>query len=225
MRIAQSRGRYNRAMSSPLSVDVLPLEKKDRGRAGGVLARAFYDTDQWAALFPDQGARQRQLEQMFGGTGKLIDAAGGVAERTPNFEAVAFWLPPGRSVGFWAMLKSGFASARFAVTPPFPNTRRLMASLRQFEVNHKRLMPHPHWYLMALGVDPADQRGGFGSALVRHGLARAESESQPVYVEAETAATAPFYEKLGFEVVEVATIEPIAVPFSFMIRPPERTDT
>jgi ribosomal protein S18 acetylase RimI-like enzyme len=110
---------------------------------------------------------------MFTGTVKLIYAAGGIAERTPGFEAVALWLPPERSVGLWPMVKSGFASARFVVTPPFPNIRRMMATLRQFDKSHKQQMPDPHRYLMALGVDAAHQRGGYESALVLNGIKRA----------------------------------------------------
>lgn len=188
------------------------------------MGRAFYDTEQWAALFPDPGTRRQKLEQMFTGTVKLIYAAGGVAEMTPGFEAIAFWLPPGKSVGFWPMAKSGFASARFAVTPPFPNMRRMTATHRQFEASHKQRMPHPHWYLMALGVDPEHQHKGHGSALVRRGMERASKDNKLIYLETETGANAGFYEKLGFDTLDEITIEAIDMPFSLMIRYPEAAD-
>lgn len=141
---------------------VYSLGQKDRGAAGRVLARAFHDTDQWSAVLPDVSTRQDKLEQMFTGSMKLTSAACGVAERTEGFEAVAIWLPPGRRIGWWPMVKSGFASARFAVTPPFPNIRRLMGMLRQFEQTHEQQLPGPHWYLMALGVDPDHERRAYG---------------------------------------------------------------
>lgn len=120
---------------------------------------------------------------MFSGAVKLTLAARGLAGRTGEFEGVALWLP-GR-VGLWPVVRSGFASARFAVTPPFPNIRRLMAMLRQFAGLHRQRMPGKHWYLPALGVDPKHQRGGHGSALVRRGIQRAAAVGLPMYLATE----------------------------------------
>lgn len=131
-------------------------------------------------------------------------------------------LPPGRNIGLWPVVKSGFASARFAVTPPFPNMRRMMARLRAFDERHKKQMPDPHWYLMALGVDPAHQHKGHGTRLVRRGIQRADKDNRPIYLETETGANASFYEKLGFDVLNEITIEAIDMLFSLMIREPRR---
>ena len=206
------------------SLEVAPVDRKDSARAGAVLGRAFHGTEQWAAALPDPDVRERKLEDMFTGTVKLTFAAGGVAVRSTGFEAVALWLPPGRHVGFWAMVRSGFASARFTVTPPFPNLRRLMGMLRQFEKTHKQQMPNPHWYLMVLGVDPAHQHHGFGSRLVSHGASRADSDQLPIYVETESGDNVDFYEKLGFEVRTEVTIEAYGLPFSLMVRHPATLD-
>lgn len=184
-----------------------------------MLGRAFYDSEQWAAVLPDLSSRQVKLEQMFAGAVKLTLAARGIAERTRGFEAVALWLP-GR-VRFWPVVKSGFASARFAVTPPFPNIRRLTAMLRQFEDIHMQWMPDEHWYLMALGVDPEHQRGGHGSALVRRGIQRADEANLAMYLETETGSNVAFYQSLGFDVLDEITIDAYDLPFTLMIR---RTD-
>lgn len=186
-----------------------------------MLGRAFYDTEQWATLVPDPGVRERKLTQLFTGTVKLTLAAGGIAERTTGFEAVGLWLPPGRSIGLWPFVKSGFASASFAMTPPFPSMRRMMATFREFDESHKQQMPDPHWYLMALGVDPAHQHKGHGSALVHWGIERADRDRSPIYLETETGANATFYEQLGFEVLNEITIEAIDLLFSLMIRQPK----
>jgi ribosomal protein S18 acetylase RimI-like enzyme len=208
-------------MSREPPLVVLPVDREDSGRAGATLSRAFFDTEQWAALFPDPSIRQQKLEQMFAGTVKLTFAAGGVAERTSGFEAIALWLPPGRNLGLWPVVKSGFASVRFAVTPPLPNLRRIMATLREFDESHKQQMPIPHWYLMALGVDPAHQHRGHGSGLVRRGIRRSDCDTLPIYLETETGANASFYERLGFEMLDEIMIEAIDVLFSLMIRWPK----
>lgn len=200
---------------------VLPFDSDDRTAAGAVLGRAFHDTAQWSAVFPDDGVRRRKLPQMFAGTVSLVFAAGGVAERTPGFEGIALWLPPGRSIGFRAMVKSGFASARFAVTPPFPSMRRLTAMVRRFDELHKRQMPGPHWYLMVLGVDPAHHRRGHGSTLVAHGVQRADAAGLPTYVETESGPNVAFYEALGFEVLDEVLIDAYDLPFTLLIHRPE----
>lgn len=199
---------------------VVRVDLEDRAQAGEVLGRAFYDTEQWAALLPDATVRGKKLRQMFAGTVKLTYAAGGVVERTAGFEAVAAWLPPGRTIGAWAMVKSGFASTGFMVTPPFPNFRRIMATLRQFDASHKSHMPDPHWYLMILGVDPVHQGSGHGSALVQSGIRKANRDNTPAYLETEKGPNTSFYEKLGFEVLSEITIEAIDIPFSLMVRQP-----
>ena len=211
-------------MSRVASHDVVPLDRSDSVRAGEVMGRAFYHTDQWASLLPDPNVRQKKLEQMFAGTVKLTYAAGGLVETTTGFEAVAMWLPPGKSIGLWPVVKSGLASARFVVTPPFPNLRRLTATMRQFDDIHHEQMPDPHWYLLALGVDPESQGSGYGTALVSKGIERANRDNRPIYLETETEANASFYERLGFETLDEITIEAIGMPFSLMIRRPDPAD-
>lgn len=185
------------------------------------MGRAFYDTDQWSAVVPDPSMRERKLGQVFDGAVKLTFAAGGIVERTAGFEGVAAWIPPGRDIGLWPVIKSGFASARFMVTPPFPSFRRVMAMLRQFEETHKQQMPDPHWYLMAIGVDPVHHRSGFGSALVRCGTQRADDDGLPIYLETETGTNVAFYESLGFEVLGEIVIEAYSLPFSLLIYRPK----
>lgn len=134
-----------------------------------------------------------------------------------GFEAVALWLPPGHEIGFRAMVRSGFAPARFAITPPFPNMRQMTAMLREFEATHKKQMPDPHWYLMALGVDPAHHRNGHGSALVQHGIRRAAEDNHPIYLETESGGNVDFYKTLGFDVLDEIVIKAIDLPFTLLV--------
>ena len=71
---------------------------------------------------------------------------------------------------------------------------------------HKRHMNGPHWELLIVGVDPALQGQGRGSALVRDGLARADESGLPCYLNTNTPANLPFYEHLGFTVLEQASL-------------------
>jgi ribosomal protein S18 acetylase RimI-like enzyme len=70
--------------------------------------------------------------------------------------------------------------------------------MRAIERRHPQ---EPHWYLAVLGTDPAHQGEGVGSALVRHVLDDPANAGEPAYLETETEANVPFYERHGFRVV------------------------
>ena len=157
---------------------------------------------------------------MFIGAAKITHASGGSPERTANFEAVALWLAPGKDIGFRAIIASAGTSARWLLAPPVQNVRRLTRVMRQFDKKRKQLMPEPHWYLMAIGVDPDHQGNGHGSALVRAGMRRADRDRKKIYLETETEQNLSFYQRLGFEVTDEMTIADIGIPFSLMVRHP-----
>jgi ribosomal protein S18 acetylase RimI-like enzyme len=61
----------------------------------------------------------------------------------------------------------------------------------------------PHWYLPLIGVDPAQQGRGYGSALLRHALAACDSAGLPAYLESSNPRNVPLYERHGFEIIGV----------------------
>ena len=60
----------------------------------------------------------------------------------------------------------------------------------------------PHHYLGAVGVEPAYQGQGLGSALMEHGLAQCDAEAMPAYLVSSNFRNVPLYERHGFEIVE-----------------------
>ena len=59
----------------------------------------------------------------------------------------------------------------------------------------------PHWYLPLIGVDPARQGRGYGSAMLQHALRRCDDERLPAYLESTNPRNMPLYERHGFEVI------------------------
>jgi GNAT superfamily N-acetyltransferase len=57
----------------------------------------------------------------------------------------------------------------------------------------------PHWYLPWIGVRPEAQGRGLGAALLRRGLARADRDGLPAYLEATNRRNAALYARHGFE--------------------------
>ncbi len=195
------------------------MSPKDFAVAGGVLGRAFLDDPLWSVLLSDPETRQAHLAQMFTGLAKATAAANGIAETATGFEAAALWLGPDQDLGWWPMVRSGMAMPRFAMKLPAADRRHMMAVLRQGDERRSELMPRPHWYLEAIGVEPQHQGAGFGSALVRAGMQGADRDETPVNLETETEGNVGFYQHLGFEVVEQIVAAGVNLPLWLMIRP------
>jgi GNAT superfamily N-acetyltransferase len=70
----------------------------------------------------------------------------------------------------------------------------------------------PHRYLAFVGIDPAHQGHGIGSALLAPTLATADRDGIPCYLETPFERTLPFYRRLGFGVRDV-------VPKAFYLAP------
>ncbi|WP_216843557.1 GNAT family N-acetyltransferase [Phytoactinopolyspora alkaliphila] len=58
----------------------------------------------------------------------------------------------------------------------------------------------PVWFLGSVGVDPARQGRGLGRAVIEPGLAAADAESVPAFLETSERVNVGIYERMGFEV-------------------------
>jgi ribosomal protein S18 acetylase RimI-like enzyme len=196
---------------------VSPIERGGHAAVGAVLGRAFDDDPLWSVIFP--GNRLPKLISMFEALSRATRAAGGIVEVTPGISGAAMWMPPGTDDGLWSAVRSGFALPRFAMRLPVRERKMMLAVLSQFDDRRKLLMPAPHWYLSAVGIDPSRQGEGLGSALVRTGMHRADLDGRPIYLETETDSNVRFYERLGFEVLEETVATGLGLPVWLMSRP------
>jgi ribosomal protein S18 acetylase RimI-like enzyme len=183
-----------------------------------MFGRAFETDPLWTAVIVDSDHRPEMLVGMFTALTRTTVVAQGVAEKTPGLEGVALWFPPGRDMGLWAMVRAGFAMPRFVMRLPKLDRKRMMTVLRQVGERRKVLMSEPHWYVAAIGVDPDSQGMGFGSVLMELGIARADRDKAPIYLETETERNVGFYQKLGFDVIEEFTPKEVAVQMWLMAR-------
>jgi ribosomal protein S18 acetylase RimI-like enzyme len=108
--------------------------------------------------------------------------------------AAALWLPPGVEPDREAL--GAVIGAAMAARERGPD--------REMGEEMARLHPQePHWYLPLIGVDPAHQGKGLGSALLKHALARCDAEGRAAYLESSNIKNVPLYERHGFEVLRV----------------------
>jgi ribosomal protein S18 acetylase RimI-like enzyme len=109
--------------------------------------------------------------------------------------------------------------------------RRLRSSLGQglrvarrwaevFEALAPLHPPEPHWYLSTLGVDPRQQRRGFGRALLAAWLADVDRDASCAYLETDRPENVAFYERAGFVVLGETQI--FSAPVWRMRRPEAR---
>lgn len=116
----------------------------------------------------------------------------------PVIRGAALWSPPEGAPGGTSFLVRSLPHLAALVGPRHvPEVVRYLG-----ELAHSR-PEEPHWYLSMLGTDPVARGTGVGSRLLRAGLARAEADGVPVYLETMNSANLGYYERFGFRVVRV----------------------
>jgi GNAT superfamily N-acetyltransferase len=174
---------------------VRPATSADVTKLAVVLARAFYDDPPLIWLLPDPARRLGRITRMFGtviGVESLRYGGVDIACDGEQILGGAIWLPPGHwQVGFREQVRA------------VPNHARALASAwgraarygRALEEAHPK---EPHWYLKAIGVDPAWQGRGVASLLLRSRLDRCDQDGQSAYLEASEPGGISVYEHFGF---------------------------
>ncbi|HJT56361.1 MAG TPA: GNAT family N-acetyltransferase [Ktedonobacteraceae bacterium] len=177
------------------------LDSRQSKQASEVMARAFQDDPAWKYLIPDATKRSRLLPSFFGIVVRYSLLYGEVYTTT-SLEGVACWLPPGNTTPHLSrLMRLGIRHASLGFELGWTGFRRY-ASMETYDSTvHEQSVPGKHWYLWALGVDPAYQGRGIGGMLIQPVLLRAEADELPCYLETSTEKNVSFYKKHGFTVV------------------------
>jgi ribosomal protein S18 acetylase RimI-like enzyme len=174
----------------------------DRTRLTATLVAAFASDPIIRWTFPDAATYLDAFPALLGTLGGAAfetDTADEVADHT----GAALWIAPGTpqdAEAIGALLDGAVAAERLP---------ELGAFLEQVGEHHPE---EHHWYLPFVGVDPTAQGRGLGSALLRHGLARADRDRLPAYLEASSPGNRALYERHGFVVtgeIRTATSPPL----------------
>ena len=163
----------------------------DAERCLAVLALAFGSDPPCPWAWPDP---QQYLEafprfaRAFGG-----GAIGhGTAYYREGFSGVALWLPPGAAPDEESLVK---------VIEDTVAGERKSAMFSMFEQMDALHPQEAHWHLPLIGVDPAHQGRGIGSALLSHVLNVCDGQKVSAYLEATSPRNVPLYQRHGFEAV------------------------
>jgi ribosomal protein S18 acetylase RimI-like enzyme len=142
---------------------------------------AWTDPQQYLEAFP-------RFARAFGGG--AIDH--GTALYYQGFCGVALWLPPGAAPDEESLVK--------VIEETVADERKgvMFSMFEQMDAFHPR---EAHWHLPLIGVDPADQGKGIGSALLSHILNVCDGQEVLAYLEATSPRNVLLYERHGFETV------------------------
>ena len=193
--------------SQPASVRV--AEEADALLLADILTEAFADDPvaNWTLGGP------AQIAMMFKTLTKSLYLKSGFGHVTGE-EAASLWLGPGvraeppphsqLRLGWSIIANGGLRQAR----------RAIRASTAMAESH-----PHaPHYYLFAVGVRRRSQWRGLGGRIIREGLARADRDGAPAYLENSRPRNAPLYERCGFETLAPLPLPAGAPPLVAMLR-------
>jgi DNA-binding transcriptional MerR regulator/ribosomal protein S18 acetylase RimI-like enzyme len=170
------------------SITVATPAERDAAVATFVAAFAEDPALRWFvpddAAYPAQAAEiGAELFDLRVGHGSVWVADGGAA--------VAMWDPP-----------------RTRPAEPAPQPGRFG---RYQAVMHAKMPTTPHWYLGVLAVHPQRRGQRLGRAVMAAGVARAEADGLPAYLETSNPRNVEIYRSAGFEVVEHLMVDDLPV--------------
>jgi ribosomal protein S18 acetylase RimI-like enzyme len=185
----------------------------DVGSLARVLADAFYDDPIWNWLIPSDHARLAGLRRLFSVQLQIQGLAVGSVWTTSELSGAVIATPPEKwRLPARAMLRNSSAYIRtFGVHFP----RNLIYLLRM----ERRHVSGPHHYVPTIGVAPACQGKGLGTALMRPTLDLCDAQQLPAYIEASNERSAALYERLGFVVTGEMRLRD-SPPMRLMLRRP-----
>ena len=192
-----------------MTTPVKSASASEREQAIAVIVLAFGADPVVRWTYPDPHDYLRcwpDLVRAFGG--KAFDH--GTGYYVDGFSGAALWLPPDVHPAEEEM------AALLQRTVPERNQEEVFSLLEQMGGYHP---DEPHWYMPLIGVDPARQGKGYGSALMEHALIPCDRGNKLAYLESTNPRNIPLYKRHGFEVmgtIQVGSSPPI---FPMLRRP------
>jgi GNAT superfamily N-acetyltransferase len=156
------------------------------------LAAAFEDDPVFRWMLPDETDRAARTRAFFDLVVEVLAPHDDAWTTTDGITGAALWVPYGRPPMSDERAERFLAEVAEICGRHADRTLELIAAMDE---SH----PHaPHEYLWFVGVVPAAQGRGIGSALIAPVLERADRAGAPAYLEATSPLNKALYERHGF---------------------------
>ncbi len=186
----------------------------DAGLIADILAEAFAGDPVMNWTFGGSKAFRTVFHELARGV-YLKDGFGHVAGDKSGDWAATLWLPKGVEIRL-PMANEARIAASALFHHGLSSIRRALKTASILAEHHPQ---EPHYYLFAVGARKAAQGKGLGGRLIREGLARADSDGAPAYLENSNPKNTALYERLGFSTVAPLPLPAGAPPLLGMLRP------
>ena len=200
------------------SVLAIALEASKGNLLAQALSRALHNGPHMRYALPDETERQNVLQWVL--TSAIRSAwLCGENYTTPTMDGGAVWVGPNSTSSIRRIVQEGLLPTGFKLTAG--TLRRCMGLVASLEQVRRRVVRNPHWYLIALGVVPRQNRKAVRAALLRPGINRADSEGVPCYLETFEEQDIAFYHEFGFRIEGGGRISKYGPVFWAMLRSPK----
>lgn len=181
-----------------MSITIERASRRDHPAVAAALASAMLADPVYAGIVLPGPHRERALRRFLAATLRSAPPAGLVIDVTRDEQR--------RVVGaaVWQRSDVGRDSAVLTQLPHLPaflgavGPRGVLRALRTQRVLEQHRPVEAHWYLFALGVRPEAQRGGRGTALLRHRLDELDAAGEAAYLESVSPRDRELLDRLGF---------------------------
>ena len=187
--------------------NIIKATSKDLERVKGVLKLGFASDALLRWVFPDASSFLKCFDIWMEEFSKIA-FENNIVYSEKNFYGASLWHPPGAKFDNSALAPT-FESI------PHDRIEVVIKFFEEFEKYH----PEDAWYLPFIAVDPAKQRQGIGSFLLKDALQMIDKKNDRAYLEASNEQNKALYERHGF--VEIGRVQFEDSPPAFpMIRDP-----
>ncbi len=185
-----------------------------------ILGLAFYEDPLQIYMLPDPAVRREISARQFEASLRYGWLYGSALTTKGDCLGGAVWLRPGETE-FTASRAEAAGMVGLDKLLGLEATRRSLRIWRLFAETRAREAAARHWYLMVIGVHPAWQGQGIGSALISPVLSQADMERLPCFVETVQPRNRPLYERHGFRLVWDHVDTESGLQLLSFTRPPE----
>ena len=204
---------------TPPSASVAPLQVSQTEALATMLCRSFQNDPNFVYVMPDEQARPMILHWFFQMVAIPASRLFGEIFTTNQIDGASLWIRPGSGFTFERVIRHAMRGMPLELDQA--SLRRWITLGARVEKARHRLVTGPHWYLLALGVEPSKDRCTLSGLLTEPMLSRADSDKIPCYVEVFDERDLSFYENLGFRVEGAGDVQHGGPSFWAMIRAPK----